>query len=65
LPSSCCRARGISWSSGIVVYQLLESPIAAAAFASASLVLFLGAWFGVPLGARGARRRSGDVPAHA
>jgi len=57
-------AIAISGDLGVVTYRLLESTAVAALFASASLVLFTGAWFGFALGGRAMRRRA-RVPAHA
>ncbi len=54
----------LSGDLALVAYKVLESTRFAALLGAGSLVLFLGAWFGVGLGARASRRRR-QVAAHA
>ena len=49
-------AIALSGELALVAYKVLESAAFAALLGAGSLVVFVGAWFGVALGARGARR---------
>jgi hypothetical protein len=55
----------LSGDLALVTYKVCESAVIAALLGAGSLALFLFTWFGVPLGARGARRRHRRVPTHA
>lgn len=55
----------LSGDLALVAYKVSGSALVAALLGAGSLALFLVTWFGVPLGARGARRRHQRASAHA
>lgn len=58
-------AIALSGDFALVAYQVLESVAVAALLGAGALLLFAGAWFGVALGARGARRHRQAAEARA